>query len=530
MTSLSRKSYIFVALCLLLAAGCGSMKRRSGEPVSPPGCPVEEVKALDCPTVEAEAAVGANQVPSGQAGMLAYSKVYPCEDCGIVRLDKTVPNQVESGKDFEYSITVTNVTNTTLSDVVLTEEIPEGFKYTSANPSAEIDGNRIVWTMETLRPKESSKVTVAGVADDIAELQYCTTVATPIVPMCAKVAVVKPRLEIQRSIPGGVQLCDVIPVRYVVSNVGTGSAQDVRVVDTLPEGLTTNDGLSEFVIEVGTLAPGQTREYRGNLKAAKAGTFVTKATAVTADGLKVETESTNTIVGQPVLAIEQTGPEKEYLGRAVTYEMTVTNVSDTPARNVVIESEIPADITSMKTTAGAKLVGSKLVWRVGALGPNASKTVKASFTPTKAGTMANRVTATAECTESVTATAKTEVKTIPAVLLEVIDVEDPVEVGDNSTYIIQVTNQGSATSKNIRVTCILEDNMEYVSSTGATAGSVDGSTVTFTPLETLARKSRATWKVTVKALKAGDVRFKVILQSDDLERPVEETEATRIYE
>ncbi len=529
MKSLPKHAYICLALCLLLMAGCEAMRKQAGAETGPPTCPPEDAQVPECPTVQPQA-VAVEVTQTHVDGMATYSKVYPCGDCSTVQLDKKMPNEVEASEEFEYSITVTNVTDTTLANVVLTEEIPDGFKYTSAKPSAEIDGDEIIWRMESLRPKESLEVTIAGVASDLAELQYCTTVTTPVSPMCARIAVVKPRLEFERIISDGVLLCDVIPVRYVVRNVGTGSAHEVKIVDTLPEGLTTTDGLSELAIDVGTLAPGQSKEFQSTLRAAKAGSYVTSAVASTADGLKVETEPVTTIVGQPVLAIEQTGPEKEYLGRSVTYEVTVSNVSDAPAKNTVIESEIPTNITSMKTTAGAKLVGSKLIWRIGVLGPNTSKTVKASFTPTGAGTLVNRATATSECAESVTATTKTEIKTIPAVLLEVVDVEDPVEVGDRSTYVIQVTNQGSATSKNISIICMLEDNMEYLSSTGATSGTVQGNTITFEPLDVLSRKSRATWKVTIKALTAGDVRFKVILQSDDLERPVEESEATRIYE
>ena len=73
--------------------------------------------------------------------------------------------------------------------------------------------------------------------------------------------------------------------------------------------------------------------------------------------------------------------------------------------------------------------------------------------------------------------------------------------------------------------------MQYVSSTGPTEGSVsaDGKTITFAPLPTLAAKAKADWKVIVKALNSGDVRFKVSMIEDCLGRPVEETEATNFY-
>ena len=57
-----------------------------------------------------------------------------------------------------------------------------------------------------------------------------------------------------------------------------------------------------------------------------------------------------------------------------------------------------------------------------------------------------------------------------------------------------------------------------------------GNTVTFQPLPSLAPKAKATWRVTVKALKAGDVRFTAVMNTDQLTRPVQETEATHLYE
>jgi len=59
---------------------------------------------------------------------------------------------------------------------------------------------------------------------------------------------------------------------------------------------------------------------------------------------------------------------------------------------------------------------------------------------------------------------------------------------------------------------------------------VEGSTITFAPLSTLAPKGKATWRVVVTAVKAGDSRFKTTMITNQLTRPVEETEATRVYD
>jgi len=80
------------------------------------------------------------------------------------------------------------------------------------------------------------------------------------------------------------------------------------------------------------------------------------------------------------------------------------------------------------------------------------------------------------------------------------------------------------------VTCALEDSMQFVSAGGATQpASTAGQKVVFAPLASLNAKAAATWKVTVKALKEGDVRFGAVLNADQLERDVQETESTHFY-
>jgi hypothetical protein len=72
--------------------------------------------------------------------------------------------------------------------------------------------------------------------------------------------------------------------------------------------------------------------------------------------------------------------------------------------------------------------------------------------------------------------------------------------------------------------------MSHISSSGVTRSSAEGSKVTFQPLGSLAPGEKAEWRVNVRAVSAGDVRFKVDMNTDQLSRPVEETEATHLYE
>ncbi len=548
------KKILTISLVLLVfsSLGCESMKSffkpKEGEPESKQPekffwdsshepIAIAPINAVRAPVgglpVRADGPVsskGRQLVVLSQSDMAVISRTYPWPECGIVRLDKTAPREVELNRSFDYFIAITNLTEAVLTDIVVNEELSRGFQFTRSNPAARKDVDKLVWEIKSLGPKASKRITVTGIASSSDSLEHCTTVITPIIPACVPIRIVQPRLELARVAPDEALLCEAIPVVFVVTNSGTGSAQDVKIVDNLPIGLRTTDGKSKLVLDVGTLAEGESRQFSAELRAAKIGRYASKAVATSATGLRAESAETTTIVSLPILAIENNGPRKHYLGRKVTYEITVANKSDIPAKNTIVEDTIPNGATSIEANEGAKLSGSKLIWEFGTLAPNSIKKVRVSYIPTEPGMQANNATVTAYCSEAVTASVQTMVTGISAVSMEVVDVEDPVRVGTQTTYVISVTNQGSAAATNIRINCLLESNVQYVSSAGATAGSIEGQMVKFYPLSSLEPKARAAWRVVVAAVKPGDVRFKAVMNVDQLTRPVEETESTHIYE
>ena len=463
-------------------------------------------------------------------GSSVISKAYPWPECGIVQMDKIMPNEVGLNRNFNYTIKISNLTETTLTDIIVTEHLPDNFQYMSSNPAARSEDKKLIWNIDTLGPKARKQFSVTGMATYTEPLEHCTTVITPVIPACASIAVIQPELKLTKTAPAEVLLCDLIPVRYIVTNEGTGSIQNVKVIENLPAGLRTTDGKNELVFDAGTLGAGQSRQFTAELRATQTGTFVSSAIASSTTGFRVESPATSTSVGMPIITISKTGPENLYIGRPAAYEIMISNKSDVPAKNTILEDTIPDGVAEVKATAGAKLSGSKLIWEFGTLEPNASKNVRVTYTPTKAGTLINSATAMAYCAEAVTSTMRTTVTGIPALALEVVDIEDPVRVGSHATYVIRVQNQGSATATNIRIACLLESNVQYVSSAGATASSQEGQTVRFYPLGSLAPKAQAAWRVVVEAVRPGDVRFKAVMNADQLSRPVEETESTHIYE
>lgn len=473
--------------------------------------------------------LGRNLVAVEETGGSNLSITYPRPDYGIIQVDKKMPQEVRLNTPFTYEIKVTNLTEMMLTEITITEIISHDFEFKASEPAARGEDDKLIWDIDSLGPRASKSIKISGVATNSRPLEYCTAI-TYTKRDCAVVKVVEPTLELVKNAPPEALLCEPIPVEFIVTNTGTGAAQNVQIIDTLPAGLQTTDGKGKVVLEAGTLAAGESRRFEVKLRATRTGTYVNKAVATSATGLQAESEPALTNVRQPVLVISKTGPKRQYLGRPVTYQLTVTNKGDGPAQNTTIEDIIPPGVTNIEATAGAQFAGSKLVWELGTLEPNTSKTVQVSYTPTREGELLSTATAAAYCAEPVTDSSRTGITGIAATHLEVIDLEDPVEVGMNTTYEITVINEGSAADSNVRINLVLDDKLQYVTSAGVTAGSVIGKTVSFSPLRTLDPKAKVTWRVVVRGVMPGDVRVKVTMNTDQLALPVEETEATHIYQ
>lgn len=449
-------------------------------------------------------------------------------ETSVIMIERIAPTEVVLGQPFDYEIRVTNLTRNALDGVILTDQCASNFKLESATPAQDsIDGNTLRWNLGAMAPGEVKSVKVRGSATSTDPVQHCLS-AQYDMSSCMAINVVQPALKLAMTATAEALKCDPVAVKYTVTNSGTGVARNVVVKQTLPKGLTTADGKDSISVAIGDLAAGQSKEINASLAAGATGKFDHAASA-TADGNLKADASASTVLKEPVLAIECSAPEKQFIGRSVTYEATVTNNGDGVARNAVADITLPAGVSVINATAGGTAAAGKVSWNLGDLAPKASKKIAVTVGTSAAAKLTSTASASAYCAKPVNCSKTTDVMGIPAVLLEVVDESDPIEVGGNETYVITVTNQGSAADTNIKIVATLEDAMGYVSSSGATAGTAAGKTVTFAPLASLAPKAQATWKVVVKANAAGDVRFKVTMNTDQLGRPVEETEATNFY-
>jgi uncharacterized repeat protein (TIGR01451 family) len=413
---------------------------------------------------------------------------------------------------------------------VVTDNLPDGISYVSSSPSANVSGQNLSWSLGTVGPGGSQSISVTVKGSRTGTYENCADVRADYnlsARDCAPTVIVAPALAMEKRCPAEVTTCDPIDYVVVVRNTGDGPATNVRLEDRLPSGLQTRDGKTTVSGTIGDLMPGEAKEVRYTVNASQTGSYTNQASVTADDGLAAQATCT-TVVKQPVLQVTKTGPDTRYINRSATYEITVRNTGDHPANQTMLVDTLPAGMRFDRASDGGQVSGGTVTWNLGTIEPGGSRTVSIDLTATSSGSVKNLVRATAICAEG-QAEVSTVIKGVPAILLEVIDVEDPIEVGTNTTYQIIVTNQGSADGTNIRIECTLPAQMEFVNASGASQHTAEGKTVRFAPVPVLAPKAQATFNVTVKGSAEGDVRFKVTMHSDQIGVPVEETEATNIY-
>lgn len=338
----------------------------------------------------------------------------------------------------------------------------------------------------------------------------------------------KPDLLLVKSAPAEAGTCTPFELKLVYRNVGAVPATQVKLVDRLPDGLKTAAGDTEVTFELGTLAPGQGKEVKLPVTATRAGTFTNVARISCAEGVVVEARAVTT-VRAAALALECSAPAQVFAGRPLNVCLTVRNTGDGPENRAVAKLPLPPGVTLVSATEGGTLVDGAVVWEVNSLASGTARELCARLSRRELGPVDFAPTVQGNCGPVVTSACASKVVGIAAILLEVVDLEDPIQVGKEVTYEIRVTNQGSATGSNVRLVCTLPASQQFVSGEGVTAVRADGQKITMEPLASLEAKGLATWKLVVKAIAEDDARFEVELASDQFEQVIRENESTQQY-
>ncbi|PKL58205.1 MAG: hypothetical protein CVV34_03530, partial [Methanomicrobiales archaeon HGW-Methanomicrobiales-5] len=433
--------------------------------------------------------------------------VFPVADLSVTKT-ASAPTAL-LGQPFTYTITITNNGPSTAVDVYTTDTLPSGVVYVSSTTTTgtvTANAGVVVASLGDIAVGDSETIvltvstTTTGLKNNRARVDSSTVDLDPSDNLTPQVPVLVIRaadLSITKTSPvSEIALGEQFTYTITVTNSGPSSATNTAITDTIPAGLTYVSSTTS-----------QGSIFRvGNLVSAFPGTIVsggvvtiTITVRATAVGLTSNPASVTSLTADPNtgnnttppvlvdvvpasnLAVTKTASADEIgLGEQFTYTITVTNNGPSTAEDVFTTDTLPAGTTYVSGSASQGSVsesGNEVVADLGTIPAGDSVTITITVEASAVGSTINTATADSSTTDVDTNDNTND----PPVTVEVVAAADlnvtktasvdEIELGEQFSYEIVVTNNGPSTAENVITTDTLPSGVTFVSGV-STSGTV----------------------------------------------------------
>ncbi|MDO4550277.1 MAG: hypothetical protein Q4C96_03400 [Planctomycetia bacterium] len=444
-------------------------------------------------------------------------------------VEKTAPAEIQVGNPSIWSITVRNEGTKEAAGVQIHDVIPRGTKLISTSPRAaqDEDGN-LVWNVGNMPPGTMAVVKAElmpeteGIVGSVASVTFRAEAS-------AKTVVTRPMLDIQTAGSSRLLLGSVTEFLITVSNPGSGITRNIVLSEKVPPELQFEGG-AEILYQVGDLNPGESRQISLPLRAVRPGQLTNKIVATADANLRKESDFPLEVIA-PALQVQMEGPAKRFLEKDGTYKLVLSNPGTAPAKNIEMKVTLPHGMNFVSANNGGGYLPENhtVCWRLQELPSGDSATAEMNVTLTEIGQLVMKYEAVADICPAHHGEKSVSVEGIAALMFQVSDTNDPVQVGEETTYEISVMNQGSRQAENVSVRVQIPDGMQVLACKAPTAHTTQGKTLLFAPLPRLAPKSEVLYQLKVRGISSGDQRISVGLSSKEFATPIVKEESTRVY-
>ncbi|MEM1093845.1 MAG: T9SS type A sorting domain-containing protein [Bacteroidota bacterium] len=434
-------------------------------------------------------------------------------------LQKVVDNMSPLlGDDVTFTLTVFNNGPTDATGIQVTDQLPAGLDFVSANPALDYDDNTGLWTVGAVpsggqaQLQIVAEVTAAGATlTNGAEITAADQPDPDSTPgnndpgeddqTSASLIGNVIDLALEKTVsPSPIRVGETTTFSVKVRNNGTVDATGVVITDVLPAGLTL---LSAFtpsgtfaanVWNAGTVPMNGEVLLTLEVRADQAGTFVNTAEVTAANEPDANSTPGNNVPGEddqdsatfeatPLADLSVTKVVDDAMpivGTDVTFTVTVTNDGPSDATGIEIADALPNgfDFVSATPSAGTYTAPT---WSLASLANGMSETLEIVATVTGAGPFTNTAELVAvneddpdsnpnngDLNEDDIASA-TVGGLQPDLSLMKVASAPGVNVGSDVTFTLSVTNSGSADATGVEVTDQLPAGLTFVSANPALA-------------------------------------------------------------
>lgn len=434
---------------------------------------------------------------------------------------------INVGQESQCELVIKNNGTSTAYNVSVNAQFPEMVTVLAASPESS-DPSATSWQLGNLKAGETRSIQVTvlpterGALNATAEVHFTAAAQSAFV-------VREPMLGISLQGPTEVLVGDPASQSVTITNPGNGIAKNVKLEALIPAGLEHPRG-ERLIMDVGSLNPGEARTIRLAVVAVTGGEKLVQVKATADGGLLQESSSTVKVIA-PSLVAEVEGPGLRYKGRNAKYTLRVANDGTIGTSNVRMMHKIPEGFEYISSSRGASYDQPTriLSWFVGKLEPGKDAVIEVELQANRIGEFTHYVRATSEHGSTTDTQIDTRVEGASALVMDIVDLDDPVEVGNETAYEIKVTNEGSAAAENVGISCELPEGVKFVSAKGPSEVAVDQNLVLFKPLNSIPAGQTVTYRVHVVGSVDGNLRFRARMTSASSPDPLTFEELTRFY-
>jgi uncharacterized repeat protein (TIGR01451 family) len=487
-----------------------------------------------------EPSAGPSHAPSDRGEAVAgHGRPGPMQLEGVqtpqVSVEKRGPREISVGKPARYEILVKNVGSATAHDVTLRDAVPQGTTLVATTPpaspvaqaSGEADGS-LVWSLGTLAPGAQALVTMEVMPQVEGEIGSVASVSFR-ADASVRSRATKPDLRIECATPAPVLIGRDLQITISVTNPGTGVATGVVLEGFLPDNVSHRAG-RELEFDVGQLRPGESKTIDLVLGTRGPGVHPARFAARADGGVEV-LHQVPIEVTAPTLELAVDMPLRRFLQRPATCTISMVNAGTAPARAIELAAQLPPGMKFVKANnAGWHDDRThRVLWNLEELPAGETGAVQVVVMPVELGPQ--KIVAAARSADGLAdQVAHTcDVEGLAALSFEVVDSEDPIEVGGVTEFVVRVGNQGTKPATGVRLVATLLGDLEPLEAEGPAAHRVENLTVAFEPLAKLAPAEEAVFRIRARGRRAGDQRVQVQLTSADQPAPITKEEITRVY-
>ena len=445
-------------------------------------------------------------------------------------VEKRAPEEVQLNEKATINVIVKNAGDTEIKDIILRDSVPEGTVYVSEqNSVAPNKEGELIWAPFSLMPQEEKTFSYVvkpereGTFGSAATVMFATSASSQ--TQCSR-----PELKLEVSAPSEVEINQVVRFNIIVTNVGTGVAENVSLRETIPEGLFHPSGAVLNNNGLGAIKAGESKSISLELKAVSPGVVV-NSLAISADNCDEQIAETELKILSPSLELEITGPQNVYLERTAKYKLSVKNTGDLAAFDAQLIAKLPEGVKFVKANNyGAYRQENHCVyWDLAELPARSNADVELEVETTAAGQCELTFSASGPNNLKAQTSRAIVIDGLAALSFNVTSSTDLVEVGKEFEYSIQIENRGTKASNNVVLQILTPDAISILATDGPTKATSRNGVVVFEKIASVPAKSSVVYKVKASPSAAGDCRVGFQLSSDDLE-PLVKEENARVYE